>query len=159
MVVGALEYQAFMYEVIEHGAVDAALFEQVGVDAAHGFIFFWQDEGLALPLLLARLHWRGRYVLSKQHLHGVLKAGVEIFAHEVDGGAALVVVVVEPSVAADGDVAAGPFKLRAGAPQCFAAGLEEGGEIGLFGGVELVLGEGDVSCDNNSSLGMIFWLL
>ena len=62
-------------------------------------------------------------------------------------------------MAADGDVMAGPFLLRAGLQQFLATGFEEGGEVGLLGVVELVLGEGDVSCNNNSSLGMIFWLL
>jgi len=65
--------------------------------------------------------------------------------------------MIEPGVAADCDVAVGPFQLRARAQQCLAAGFEESGEVGALGGVELVLGEGDVSCDENSSF-VIFWL-
>ena len=143
-----------MDEVIEHGAVDAALLEQIGVDAAHVVVFFWQLEfrALAFPLLLAGLYRRGRYVMAEQHLYGILKAGVKIFTHEIYCRAAFVCIMIKPGVAADCDVAVYPFKLRAGAPQCFAAGFEEGGEIGLLGGVELFLGEGDVSRDNNSSL-------
>jgi len=38
---------------------------------------------------------------------------------------------------------AGPFLLRAGAPQLLAAGLEKGGEIRVLGGVELLGREGD----------------
>jgi len=68
-------------------------------------------------------------------LHGILKTSVEIFPHEVNRGAAFVFVVVEPGVTANRYMSAGPFQLRAGASQCFAAGFEEGGEVGVLGGV------------------------
>jgi len=38
----------------------------------------------------------------------------------------------------------GPFQLRAGVPQLFVAGFEEGGEVGVLSGIQLVLREGDV---------------
>ena len=81
--------------------------------------------------------------MPKQHLHGFRKACVEIFLHEVNGFAARIFILVEPGVAAYGDMVIDPFQLRAGALQLFTAGFEEGGKVGVLGGVELGAGEGD----------------
>jgi len=95
-----------MRKVIEHGAVDAALLEQVGIYPAHVFVSLRQLE--FGPDVLTRFHRRGRYVLAQEHLHGIRKAGVKIFAHKVNGCAAFVFVLVEPGVPAYSDVVVSP---------------------------------------------------
>jgi predicted nuclease of restriction endonuclease-like (RecB) superfamily len=107
-----------------------------------------------------RLHWDSGNALAEEYLHRVLKAGVKILAHEINRSAASVFVLIEPFMAAYGDVGIGPFKLRSGAPQLLAACLEEGGEVRVLGGVELLGGEGDICRDINSSLRSAdFWCI
>jgi len=134
--------QALMCEVIQHLAVNTALLNQVGVDPPHVLVLFRQFE--LRPDAEAWFHRFGRYVLTQQHLYGVLKAGVIIFLDEVNRSAALLLVLVEELVTAYGDVMVSPFQLRAGAPQLLSAGFEENGEVGVLGVVELLRCEGDI---------------
>ena len=92
-----------------------------------------------------RFRRRGNYVLPEEHLHGVLKAGIIIFAHKINRGTAMLLILVEELVAAYGDVVVGPFQLRAGAFQLLATGFEEGGEVGVLGVMELLECEGNKS--------------
>jgi len=100
-------------------------------------------QGFALALLLAGFHRRGRYVLAEQHLHGLWKAGIEIFAHEINCGAAAIFILIKPDMPANGHVMADPFQLRAGALQLLTAGFEKGREVGLLGLLKLLGSERD----------------
>ena len=78
-------------------------------------------------------------------MHSILETDIEVFFDEVYRCAALALVLIEELMPAYGNMVVNPFQLRAGAPQLFTAGFQESGEVGVLGGVELVLGKGDKS--------------
>ena len=149
MVVGAFVDQAFVREVIQHGAVNTALLEQIGIYPAHVFVSGGQLELWAF--VLAGFYRGSGDVLPQQQLNRVREVRVEIFLDEIYRRAAFLQILIIELMAADGDVVIGPFLLRAGALQLLATGFEKGGEVGVLGVVELGGGEGDVGWDKNSS--------
>ena len=115
------------HEGIEYLAVDAPLFQQVGIHTAHGLALRRQREGLCrLRHLLLCRRVASAEIITKEQRHGVRVAESIELLDEADGSAALFGGVVEPLAATDGDaVVAGKAFVPAGCDELFPTAAEE----------------------------------
>ena len=115
------------HEGIEYLAVDATLFQQVGIHTAHGLALRWECEGLCrLRLLLLCRRVAPAQIIAKEQGHGVRVAESIELLDEADGSAALFGGVIEPLAAADGDaMVAGKAFVLAGGDELFPTAAEE----------------------------------
>ena len=129
------------HEGIEYLAVDAPLFQQVGIHTAHGLALRWEREGLCrLRLLLSCRRVVSVQIVAEEQRHGVRVAESIELLDEADGSAALFRGMVVPLAAADGDaVVAGKAFVPAGGDELFSSAAEEllqvhrGGSFFLLG--------------------------
>ena len=129
------------HEGIEYLAVDAPLFQQVGIHTAHGLALRWQHEGLCrLRLLLLCRRVTPTQIVAEEQRHGVRVAESIELLDEADGSAALFAGVIVPLASADGDaVVAGKAFVPAGGNELFSSAAEKllqvhrGGSFFLLG--------------------------
>ena len=123
----ALVDELLAHEGIEYLAVDAPLFQQVGIHTAHGLALRRQHEGLCrLRLILLCRRVTPAEIVAEEQRHGVRVAESIKLLDEADGSAALFRGVIEPLAAADGDaVVAGKAFVPAGGDELFPSAAEE----------------------------------
>ena len=123
----ALVDELLAHEGIEYLAVDAPLFQQVGIRTAHGLTLRWEREGFCrLRLLLPCRRVASAEIIAEEQRHGVRVAESIELLDEADGSAALFAGVIVPLAAADGDaVVAGKAFVPAGGNELFSSAAEE----------------------------------
>ena len=123
----ALVDELLAHEGIEYLAVDATLFQQVGIHTAHGLTLRWEREGLCrLRHLLPCRRVIPSQIIAEEQRHSVwVTESIELL-DEADSSTALFGGVIEPLAATDGDaVVTGKAFVPAGGNELFSSAAEE----------------------------------